>query len=219
MLYQANKGMKRLLTGLLLVSSTHILAADLSIVMTTEQESLLRDAVVELTPINKTLLQSTILTNKVFSISQKDKTFIPFVSVVPVGTPIDFPNMDKTRHHVYSFSKAKTFQLKLYIGKPETPIIFDSPGIVALGCNIHDFMESYVYVAQGRFARNSNLEGVIRFKNVPKGEYLMEFWHPWQDSKLASKQIFITDDNLSIQQSMNVYEEEYPTNEGINQTY
>lgn len=210
--------MKVWLAGLLLMPSINILSADLTLVMTTQKGSLLRDAVVELTPINVSSSETKAL-NKLVSITQKDKTFIPFVSVVPVGTPIDFPNMDKTRHHVYSFSDAKTFQLKLYIGKPETPIIFDKPGIVALGCNIHDFMESYVYVAQHQYARNSNLEGVISFKNVPKGEYLMAFWHPWQDSKEASKQIFITDDNLSIQQSMDVYEEEYPTNEGINSTY
>jgi plastocyanin len=198
--------------------SINLLSADLTLVMTTNKGSLLRDAVVELTPINANGSSKEVV-KKLVSISQKNKTFIPFVSVVPVGTPIDFPNMDKTRHHVYSFSEAKTFQLKLYIGKPETPIIFDKPGIVALGCNIHDFMESYVYVAQNEFAKNSNLEGVIQFKNVPKGEYLMEFWHPWQDSAQASKQIVITDDNLSMQQSMDVYEEEYPTNEGINSTY
>jgi len=219
MIYQVHKGLKQLLTGLILVSSINTLAADLSIVMTTKQGSLLRDAVVELTPINKTTSVNPILSNKIISISQKDKTFIPFLSVVPVGTSIDFPNMDKTRHHVYSFSQAKTFQLKLYIGKPETPIIFDTAGVVALGCNIHDFMESYIYVAQGQFARSSNLEGLIKFKNLPKGEYLMEFWHPWQDSKEVSKQIVMTSDNLSIQQSMDVYEEEYPTNEGINSTY
>ena len=218
MFHLAKKGKNLLISSLLLTPALNAFAADLSIVMTTKQGSLLRDAVVELTPINAAQLNQ-LNSPKLVSIIQKDKTFIPFVSVVPINTPIDFPNMDETRHHVYSFSEAKTFQLKLYIGKPETPIVFDKPGIVALGCNIHDFMESYVYVAKSPFTNNSNLEGVIRFNDVPNGEYQMSFWHPWQDSVEANRMITITDENLSFQQSMDVYEEEYPTNEGLNTTY
>ncbi|KZM45145.1 hypothetical protein OA92_04695 [Marinomonas sp. SBI22] len=220
----AQKGQKLLLTGLLVTTSLNVYSSDLSLVMTTKQGSLLRDAVVELKPIEENLAYNTLAASHgkgldLVSISQKDKTFIPFVSVVPTGTPIDFPNMDKTRHHVYSFSPAKTFQLQLYIGKPETPIVFDKAGVVALGCNIHDFMESYVYVADGPFAENSNLEGVIRFKGVPDGKYEMSFWHPWQDSEEASQIITVAGKDLTIQQSMDVYEEEYPTNEGINDNY
>ncbi|WP_438464958.1 methylamine utilization protein [Marinomonas sp. PE14-40] len=220
----AQKGQKLLLTGLLVATSLNVYSADLTLVMTTKQGSLLRDAVVEIIPIEKNVVYDNLAANNgkdldLVSISQKDRTFIPFVSVVPTGTPIDFPNMDKTRHHVYSFSPAKTFQLQLYIGKPETPIVFDKAGIVALGCNIHDFMESYVYVAESPFAQNSNLEGVIRFKDVPEGEYEVSFWHPWQDSEEASITITVAGKDLTIQQSMDVYEEEYPTNEGINDSY
>ncbi|EAQ64114.1 hypothetical protein MED121_00740 [Marinomonas sp. MED121] len=220
MLNLAQKGSKLLLAGLFLSSSLNLMATDIAIVMTSKQGSLLRDAVVELTPTNLNSEASLINAKKsLISISQKDNTFIPFVSVVPVGTPIDFPNLDKTRHHVYSFSEAKTFQLQLYIGKPESPIVFDKAGIVALGCNIHDFMESYVYVASSDFAQNSNLEGVIRFQDVPEGEYQISFWHPWQESAEPSRVIRVTGDTISIQQSMDVYEEEYPTNEGINSDY
>jgi len=66
--------------------------------------------------------------------------------VVQAGTPILFPNHDKVRHHVYSFSPAKTFELKLYSGVPGTPVLFDKPGLVVLGCNIHDQMVAYVQV-------------------------------------------------------------------------
>lgn len=220
----AQKGQKLLLTGLISATCLNVYAADLTMVMTTKKGSLLRDAVVEIIPLEKNAVYDDLSVNKgadleLVSISQKDNTFIPFVSVVPTGTPIDFPNMDKTRHHVYSFSPAKTFQLQLYIGKPENPIVFDKAGVVALGCNIHDFMESYVYVAESPFAQSSNLEGVIRFKGVPDGKYEVSFWHPWQDSKEASMTIMVAGEDLTIQQSMDVYEEEYPTNEGINDSY
>jgi plastocyanin len=69
---------------------------------------------------------------------QVNKEFVPAVLPVVVGTPVSFPNRDNIRHHVYSFSPAKKFELPLYMGTPSAPVVFDKPGAVALGCNIHD---------------------------------------------------------------------------------
>ncbi len=77
---------------------------------------------------------------------QHDKEFVPYVLPVYVGTRVTFPNRDNIRHHVYSFSSAKKFELPLYIGTPAAPVVFDKPGVIALGCNIHDWMLAYIYV-------------------------------------------------------------------------
>ncbi len=63
-------------------------------------------------------------------VDQVDKEFIPKVQAVLVGTSISFPNNDNVRHHVYSFSAAKRFELPLYAGVPAEPVLFDKPGIV-----------------------------------------------------------------------------------------
>ena len=79
-------------------------------------------------------------------VSQKDRRFRPQVTLITVGTPVVFSNFDTVKHHVYSFSKAKTFELKLYNGRPSTPVMFDRAGVVVLGCNIHDQMVGTVVV-------------------------------------------------------------------------
>ena len=81
------------------------------------------------------------------TMDQVDKEFVPRVMAIRVGTSVRFPNQDNTRHQVYSFSAAKKFELPLYAGKPASPVVFDKPGVVTLGCNIHDWMLGYIYVA------------------------------------------------------------------------
>ena len=78
--------------------------------------------------------------------AQQKKQFVPEVLVVPVGSEVRFPNHDTVRHHVYSFSPAKKFELKLYTGTPANPVLFDRPGVVVLGCNIHDQMVGWILV-------------------------------------------------------------------------
>ncbi len=82
-------------------------------------------------------------------VDQREKQFSPYVLAVPRGTQVSFPNSDQTRHHVYSFSTAKTFELKLYAGVEAPPVTFETAGTVVLGCNIHDHMIGYVYVLDG----------------------------------------------------------------------
>jgi len=109
---------------------------------------------------------------------QQNKTFVPFVLPVPVGTPVAFPNRDNIRHHVYSFSPAKRFELPLYIGTPASPVVFDKPGVVVLGCNIHDWMVGYVYVADTPYFAKTAGDGTVRLADVPPGAYEARVWHP-----------------------------------------
>ena len=111
-------------------------------------------------------------------IDQVDKEFVPRVRAVRVGTPISFPNGDDIRHHVYSFSDAKKFELPLYKGTPTAPVIFDQPGVVVLGCNIHDWMMAYVYVLDTPYFGITGPDGTVRIQGLPPGEYDVEVLHP-----------------------------------------
>ncbi|MBI3574184.1 MAG: hypothetical protein HY083_00745 [Gammaproteobacteria bacterium] len=109
---------------------------------------------------------------------QHDLQFMPYVLPVQVGTPVYFPNSDNIRHHVYSFSPAKNFELALYKGTPTAPVVFDKPGAVALGCNIHDWMIGYVYVLETPYFGKTGNRGEVRLTNLPPGEIEVRVWHP-----------------------------------------
>jgi plastocyanin len=111
-------------------------------------------------------------------IDQVDKTFVPHVLAIRAGTPVLFPNQDDIRHHVYSFSEAKTFELPLYKGTPAKPVDFDKPGVVVLGCNIHDFMRGYVYVTDSPYFAVTGEDGVATLAGLPDGAYQVTVWHP-----------------------------------------
>jgi len=110
-------------------------------------------------------------------ISQAKKQFDPRVTLVTVGTAVTFPNFDTVRHHVYSFSPIKTFELKLYAGVPNAPVVFDKPGVAVLGCNIHDNMAAWVVVVDTPWYSRSAAGGVAKVENVPAGAYRMRVWH------------------------------------------
>ncbi len=111
-------------------------------------------------------------------IDQRDKQFVPYVTAVQVGTSVIFPNSDNIRHHVYSFSAAKKFELPLYAGVPAKPVVFDKVGFVTLGCNIHDWMIAYVAVLPTPYFQVTGNEGRALLKDLPGGQYTVEVWQP-----------------------------------------
>ena len=112
------------------------------------------------------------------AMAQQNVSFQPHVLIVPAGASVTFPNKDKVRHHVYSFSKPKKFELKLY-GRDETrSVVFDKPGLVALGCNIHDQMSGFVWVVDTPYAAQSDAAGHLVIANVPPGGAGLRLWHP-----------------------------------------
>ncbi len=113
-----------------------------------------------------------------YAIEQRDIAFDPHVLIVPVGATVSFPNRDRVRHHVYSFSKPKKFDLKLYGREERRTVTFDTPGLVALGCNIHDAMSGFVFVAATPFAAQADAAGRARFEGVPAGAATIRVWHP-----------------------------------------
>ena len=113
---------------------------------------------------------------RVAVMDQKNRTFVPHVLPIQVGTRVRFPNSDNVRHQVYSFSPAKRFQLPLYQGTPAVPVLFDTPGVVALGCNIHDRMSAFVVVVDTpHFALTDR--GRVELANLPEGRYTVHLWY------------------------------------------
>jgi|HubBroStandDraft_2_1064218.scaffolds.fasta_scaffold320379_2 hypothetical protein len=114
-----------------------------------------------------------------YRMAQQNLQFEPFVLIVPVGADVSFPNLDIVRHHVYSFSPAKTFELKLF-GHDETRVVhFDKAGVVDLGCNIHDNMIAYIVVVDTPFAAKTNAAGEAVVRGVPAGTRSVRVWHPY----------------------------------------
>jgi plastocyanin len=111
-------------------------------------------------------------------IVQKNRQFIPSVTIVPVGSIVRFPNWDNVQHHVYSFSTAKTFDIPLYIGQSPKAIEFERPGIVTLGCNIHDWMAAYVVVLDSGFFARTDERGVGVLRDLPVGSFSILGWCP-----------------------------------------
>ena len=109
--------------------------------------------------------------------AQRQRQFHPYVLVVQTGTAVSFPNFDTVRHHVYSFSDTKKFEIKLYAGTPDKPEVFDKPGIATLGCNIHDRMSAHIVVVDTPIFARSDASGLVTL-DLPPGEHVVRYWHP-----------------------------------------
>ena len=153
-----------------------VFAGDIQALVKDQQGAPLQDAVVVAVPTGSTPAAANKASRE--SIGQIDMEFVPFVKALTVGTAVFFPNNDAVRHHVYSFSPVKTFELPLYVGTPAHPIVFDKPGVVTIGCNIHDWMIGYIYVTDSPHVGTTGRKGVVKLVGVPAGTYEVRAWHP-----------------------------------------
>lgn len=168
-----------LIVPALVICSHEALAAVLNATVEDRSGAPIEDAVVTATPIAANSVGTEIETQGV--VDQVNKEFVPYVTVVRVGTLVRFPNRDNIRHHVYSFSPAKRFELPLYSGKAAAPVVFDKPGIVVMGCNIHDWMVGYVYVTETPYFGKTERNGSVQLHGLPAGDYRIQIWHPEMD--------------------------------------
>lgn len=136
-----------------------------------------RDAVVTLYPAGIAARPSR--AGPRFVVSQQDLQFHPFVTIIPVGADVSFPNLDPTKHHVYSFSAAKKFELKLFAKDQSRTVHFDKAGIVALGCNIHDQMSAFIVVTDSAWTARTNAQGIATLSDAPNGPGRLVLWHPY----------------------------------------
>ncbi len=165
--------LRALLFGCVCASSPVLWAASLQAELVDTQGQPLANAVLTLRgPLGAEAEPSNAL------MDQQAQQFVPNVLAVRTGTLVPFPNSDNIRHHVYSFSPAKRFELRLYQGTPSEPVLFDKPGVVVLGCNIHDWMVGYVYVTEDPWFAVSDEAGKISLDQLPAGHYAVSLWHP-----------------------------------------
>lgn len=159
-----------------LLVSTMLHAAELTVMTTDQQGAPLSQAVVTL---NNPALAAQPRSGKA-EVDQVNTQFVPHVLVVPVDSSVSFPNSDNTRHQVYSFSAVKRFSTNLFSGREAEPVQFPQPGLVPIGCNIHDRMHAYIYVTNAPRYAITDEQGVARFSDLPAGDYRVEALHPWQ---------------------------------------
>jgi hypothetical protein len=100
----------------------------------------------------------------------------PVENAVVVAVPVG--GAPHVRHQVYSFSPAKVFELPLYAGTQAKPVVFDKPGVVVLGCNIHDWMVGYVYVSESPWFVKTAADGTAVLRELPPRHYTVRVWHP-----------------------------------------
>ena len=119
---------------------------------------------------------------------QSNITFIPGTLIVPTGATVRFPNYDKVRHSIYSFSRAAKVDIQLY-GRDETRThTFVVPGSVALGCKIHDKMRGYIKVVDTPYAAKTDQNGQVKLAQLPDGAALVKVWHPALRSRTGEQE-------------------------------
>jgi plastocyanin len=171
----------------LLVSQSGI-SAQLELSVVDDKGKPLKDAVAALVPAQK--IDYTAVPTAIMD--QRQNMFVPGVLAIRVNTQVRFPNGDDVRHHVYSFSPAKKFELRLYHGLTADPVLFDKPGTVVLGCNIHDSMVAYIYVVETDYFAIADAQGNIRLE-APAGKYQLQIYHPQMSGNFPESTITLDD--------------------------
>lgn len=154
--------------------SLNTVAKPLQVEVVTNKGSQLRNVVVYLT--SDSPLTPTDASN-VAIMDQVNSQFVPHILVVQRGALVDFPNSDSIKHHVYSFSPTKTFELQLYKDDNHAPELFDKSGRVEMGCNVHDWMLGYIYVVDTPYFGKTDDNGILSL-DIPEGEYQVHIRHP-----------------------------------------
>jgi len=191
----------RLLLVALLLKGSSAFAQSLEVILTDSAGAVVSDAVIEL--LLPETQRETFAETGQYAIDQVDKEFVPSITAVVAGSEVSFPNSDAILHHVYSFSPAQTFNIPLY-GRGENRDYFQSftqPGVVEIGCNIHDWMLAYIYVGESQLMATTNAEGVATLPDLPAGEFQLQVWHSQLD---APNNIMLTDVSLVEGESTSV---------------
>src|SRR3954465_6904046 len=166
----------KLLALALAGAATPLAAASLSVRVVDSSGHPVRDAVVTLYP---SAGARPLHASGRYVISQQNLQFHPFLTIVPIGADVSFPNLDPTKHHVYSFSAAKRFELKLFAKDQSRTVHFDRAGVVALGCNIHDQMSAFIVVTDSAWTARTNAQGTAVFADAPNSPGRLAVWHPY----------------------------------------
>lgn len=164
---------------LMMVLSQGVNAEKLTVVVAEPNGQPIRNSVVVLTASTPSPQpQSEVV--KEASMDQVNKQFVPHVLAIQTNTVVTFPNSDSIKHHVYSFSPTKSFEIRLYKALDASPIQFDKAGVVDIGCNIHDWMLGYIYITDSPYFAKTDADGKAKI-DAPAGKYTLSVWHPRLD--------------------------------------
>lgn len=126
------------------------------------------------------------------TVAQINRELVPYVTAVTAGTTVALPNNDTVEHHAYSLSPALKFDLPLYKPNMNKALEFKTPGVVTIGCNIHDWMIAYVVVLDTPWFAQSTASGAVTLPSVPAGRYIATIWHP-RLAKEVTQEFTVTD--------------------------
>src|SRR6185312_2818298 len=168
----------RALPAVVLLMSIVVRAAagDLTVVIDDGHGQPAGDAVVTLRSDTAERVEARAPETKV--VDQRNETFIPYVEIFRPGDSVVFRNSDRTRHHVYSFAPAKSFEFVIAPGASTPAVVLDQAGEIAVGCNIHDRMITHLYVSDAPWIAKTKADGRATFDNLPPGTYTVDVWHP-----------------------------------------
>jgi plastocyanin len=110
-------------------------------------------------------------------ITQRDKTFLPHVLPVPVGTTVEFRNDDRIYHNVFSLNKPNDFDAGIRAAGSTYQRTFNKAGPVELLCNIHSTMNAYVVVIDSPYYTKVRPSGSFTIHGVWPGRYEVNVWH------------------------------------------
>lgn len=189
-------GLRALQLGLLLWAA-NALAGSVTVEVRDAAGAAVSDAVVVLDPAERVAPAG----HESAQIDQVNQQFVPRVSVIRTGTAMAFPNSDRVRHQVYSFSPANSFALKLYAGSPNILVPFDKPGLVTMGCNIHDSMVGFVLVVDSPYFGKSTGAGAVALK-VPGGRYRLRVWHEHAARAYVAQEVTVGAETLNLPVSL-----------------
>jgi plastocyanin len=119
-------------------------------------------------------------------IQQLDKGFAPYVSVVQAGSTVTFSNYDDITHHIYSVTGNERFAFSLRAGEITSGMTIEQVGLIAMGCNIHDWMSGYLLVVDSPYYGTTDPQGRVVVDVEQAGSYRVVTWHP-QVAKSAQK--------------------------------
>lgn len=155
------------------------------------------------------------------NIVQRNAAFNPRVTTIPTGSYVAFPNEDTTRHHVFSFSPAKIFDLELFLSETPPPVHFEQAGVVVLGCNIHDQMQAFIVVSDAPYAAVTDSAGNLDLPQLPEGSHRVRVWHSrvddtqnvWWEGEISDA------DNLTVALELNAIPPQPPTLSPLQQRF
>ncbi|MEO7324151.1 MAG: methylamine utilization protein [Dokdonella sp.] len=151
-------------------------AGTLSVLVEDSHSAPVADAVVSVRGDHDEALSATLPVTKI--IDQRGESFVPYVEVFRPGDHVIFHNSDRTRHHVYSFARAKSFEFVIGSGRSAPPVTLDQVGEISVGCNIHDRMIAHLYISDAPHVAKTGADGRVVFEDLPAGMYSLQVWHP-----------------------------------------